>query len=542
MKTLHDVVIVGAGIAGTTLASCLARNGVDVVVVDAGVQPKFAIGESTIPYTSALLRLLSDRYHVPELRALATFQGVRRNVTIAGGIKKNFGFLHHEADVPVSQERANQFVIPGFLSHENHLFRQDIDTYLLNTAVKYGAQVRQGMRVLDVDICDNIATVRCDPDITVRARYVVDASGLNSALVEKLELREEPTRLVHRSRSIFTHMYGVTPFEATDDGRRMDGIPSRWSEGTLHHVFDGGWIWVIPFNNWKGGANPLVSVGLTVDSDRFPRGEQGPEREFYSIIDQFPSVRAQFSSAVAVRPWVSTGRLQHSLHTTVGDNFCVTAHAAGFIDALYSRGLSNTFMVINALADRLIAARRSGDYSRERFKYIETLEQSLLDNNDDLVHGSFVSFQDYDMWNAYFRLWGLSTVLGTFDLQARIARLRGGDGAALAELESARWPGSPFPGHEGVNSLLAQVKSIVREVDNSTLDTAAASRRIFGVLDSAEFIPDTLGFTRPENRFFHVTPPKAARTVRWARTRAPEDISGVVVNGIRSLAEERLRG
>ena len=57
----YDVAILGSGMAGTILASVLARNGARVLIVDAGSHPKFAIGESTIPYTSMLMRLIAER-------------------------------------------------------------------------------------------------------------------------------------------------------------------------------------------------------------------------------------------------------------------------------------------------------------------------------------------------------------------------------------------------------------------------------------------------------------------------------------------------
>ncbi|HWO59191.1 MAG TPA: FAD-dependent monooxygenase, partial [Umezawaea sp.] len=66
----YDVAILGSGLAGGMLGAVLARNGVKVLIVDAGTHPRFAVGESTIPYTSGMMRLIADRYQVPELKAL----------------------------------------------------------------------------------------------------------------------------------------------------------------------------------------------------------------------------------------------------------------------------------------------------------------------------------------------------------------------------------------------------------------------------------------------------------------------------------------
>ena len=70
-KNAYDVVIIGCGIAGSTMGLLLRRVGCSVLVVDKGQHPRFAIGESTIPLTTALMRYLGRRYDVPEIEELA---------------------------------------------------------------------------------------------------------------------------------------------------------------------------------------------------------------------------------------------------------------------------------------------------------------------------------------------------------------------------------------------------------------------------------------------------------------------------------------
>ena len=143
---------------------------------------------------------------------------------------------------------------------------------------------------------------------------MVDASGFRSPLAEKLGLREEPTRLRHHSRSIFTHMIDVKPYE--DDACRAAPTArrTRGAQGTLHHIFDGGWLWVIPFNNHPRATNPLCQRRPELDPRVHPQaGDVTPEEEFREFIARFPAWSAQFEPARAVREWVSTGRLQYSL-------------------------------------------------------------------------------------------------------------------------------------------------------------------------------------------------------------------------------------
>ncbi|HEX7305391.1 NAD(P)/FAD-dependent oxidoreductase [Lentzea sp.] len=284
MREGTDVVILGAGIAGTVLAAVLARGGARVEVLDAGRHPRFAIGESTIPHTSTLFRLLAERYDVPEIKHLATFHGARAHVSANHGIKRGFNFHWHEPGARQDPELAHQLPIPSIMHTETHFLRADLDHWVMRVARKYGAVVREGVRVTGVGLGESGVTVTTDDGATVRARFIVDAGGFRSVLASQLDLRDEPCRFRHHSRSMFTHMEGVVPWEriaACNPG------PVRGSQSTLHHVFDGGWIWVIPFGNHPRAGSDLVSVGMTVDPRKHPRRDVPAGQEFREFISAF---------------------------------------------------------------------------------------------------------------------------------------------------------------------------------------------------------------------------------------------------------------
>jgi len=538
----YDVAILGAGVAGSMLAAVLARNGVRVLLVDAGLRPGFAVGESTVPCTSALVRLISARYDVPEIAALAGYEDIRAKVSRNCGRKKNVGFIYHRPGLTQNPTEANQLVLPAALRSETHLFRQDIDAYLHNVALKYGADARTGVRITEVDVDGGSGVVlQAQSGERFEAEYVVDASGFGSPLAERLSLREEPTRARAHTRSMFTHMIGVRPYDETPTGGRQ-GQPSRWHDGTLHHVFDGGWMWVIPFDNAKDSLNPLCSVGLTFDPRMHPKGELGPQEEFDDFLARFPDVATQFEDARPARPWVSTDRLQYSSKQVIGDRFCLTSHAAGFVDALYSRGLTDSFEVVNALASRLIGASRDGDWSFERFQYVEDLQQGLFDVHDDLVHTSFVAFRDYALWNAVFRTWALSSLLATLTLEnAYSAFARDGRDEVFQELEQTRYPGSPFPVSETYNEMRFTALDLCRRVDEGSLDAKTAAARLFEALRGADYVPAAFKFAEPDEHYIHITPPMIVQAARWAGTQAPKETGDVMQGAMSGLVKERLR-
>lgn len=522
----YDVAILGAGMAGGMLGAVLARNGVKVLLIDAGTHPRFAVGESTIPYTSAMTRIVGERYEVPEIVHMASFRGIQDHVSPMSGRKQNFGFVYHREGQDQNPDEINQLVVPEWQRTESHLFRQDTDAYLFHLAVRYGVTPLLGTRIADIETGPDGAVLRSDRGVEYRAEYLVDGSGFRSPVADAFGLREEPTRARHHSRTLFTHMVGVTPY---DDAPSAAGHqqPSPWHHGTLHHVFDGGWLWVIPFDNHDDAISPLCSVGLTFDERVFPK-DGSPQEEFDAFLEKFPQIAEQFTDARAVRPWVATGRLQYSSSNTVGERYCLTAHAAGFIDALYSRGLTNTLEVVNSLAWRLIEASRDGDWSTERFEYIDRLQQGLYDVHDDLVYSSFVGFKHYDLWNAVTRVWESTSIMPTMTVERAYRRfMENRDEQILKDLEQTTTPGLPAPVGEDISSLLTLTRSTCQAVEAGGLEPAEAAELLFEQLRESKFLPEPFALGDPDNKCFEATPELLGQALEWGRTKAPEHIAGL---------------
>lgn len=522
----YDVAILGAGMAGAMLGAVLARNGVRVLLLDAGTHPRFAVGESTIPYTSAMTKIVAARYQVPEIEALVGFSNVHDQVTTMCGQKQNFGFIYHRDGQPQVPDEVNQLVISARQGTETHMFRQDIDAYLYRVAVTYGAEPRTGTRIDGIEIApDRGVTLRSNRGEEFHASYVVDASGFRSPVAEAYGLREEPTRARTHSRVLFTHMVGVTPYDDVA-AAKLQKRARPWHSGTLHHVFEGGWLWVIPFNNHAEARNGLVSVGLSLDERIHPKPSCEPQEEFDTFLRRFPDIAEQFTSAKAIRPWVRTDRLQYSSTRTVGDRYCLTAHAAGFIDALYSRGLANTLEVVNILGWRLIEAARDGDWSTERFAYVDSVQQGLFDVHDDLVYCSYVGFRDYDLWNAMIRVWKAVSILPTTAVQrAYGAFMRTHDEQVFRDLEKSDTPGLPRPvGHDMI-ALLNFTRETCQAVEAGTLPPGEAAERVFSFLAQAPYLPAPFDLDNPANKVFEVSQEVLKSTREWAAAKAPAHVA-----------------
>ena len=469
--TVYELAIVGGGIAGCMLAAAMARNGVKVVILESSTYPKFAIGESMILETSELMRSLALVFDVPEL--------------------EHFSYVPHQPGEPSSAADIVQAVIPERpYGHELHLHRQDSDYYFAAVAVRYGAELRQNTSVTDIQVSAAGVGLTTASGEVVHADYVVDASGFRSILAQQHKLRD--TDLKTHTRGLFTHMTGVRSFH---DAKASPGelcIPYSLAEGTLHHVFEGGWLWVIPFNNHKASSNELCSVGLLLDPRiHGPVPDCSPQEEFDRFIARFPDVAAHLQGGRAVRDWVRAERLQYTSSEVVGDRFCLLGHAAGFIDPLFSKGLHTSLAAVLNFGRNFLLQRKSQDYSREKFLCVEQQTLNYVAANDVLVANAIKSFARAELWRVYSVIW----ILGAY---LELVRLTSYRQSLLKHCSSTkeRLEFSPPElqlvggGFEAFETLSAEVDGIVEALDVSQeAEVTAAVAKIKTRILQEKWIP-----------------------------------------------------
>jgi FADH2 O2-dependent halogenase len=165
--------------------------------------------------------------------------------------------------------------------------------------------------------------------------------------------------------------------------------PPDWS--ALHHVFEGGWMWVLRFDTHRVSAGfaceDWLATELRLDD---------PEAAWDRFLNRFPSVREQFGGAVPVRPWVHARRLSFRMERVAGFSdhgapWALLPSAAGFIDPLYSTGFSLTLAGIERLG-RLL---EDGIPGRES---LEDWAGSVARDRDwvaEFIAGNYAAFGDF---------------------------------------------------------------------------------------------------------------------------------------------------
>jgi len=524
---IYDVLILGTGIGGTVLGTILARHGVRVVMVEQGTHPRFAIGESTIPETSLMMRLMSKRYDVPELHHLSSFPEVRAHVSNACGVKRNFSFCWQPRGAELDAQQINQILTwaPPF-GPDIHYFRQDVDAHMLNAAVRYGARCYQQTRVTDVDISDQGVVARTEKGLTFKARFAIDAGGIQSPLGQKFGLREKNPQMQTRSRGLYTHMVNVEAFDNVAPRGYERGLRSPISQGTLHHIFEKAWMWVIPFNNHVTATNPVVSVGLCLNTDRHPGTGMLPEEEFFSFIKHYPTVARQFAKARPVRPWVGADRLQFFSTRMMGKRFFLMPHAACFVDPLFSSGLAITMQCVNNLAHRLITAVKTDDFAEEHFAYAEEWTLRAFRYYDRLVGSAYTAMQSWELWNAWCRIWMMGGLYGVTALTEILFRFEETKDPRVFDL----FEGRPYRSVHAydMEEYYALFNNWAAEIDalsegrKSQEEVAAA---LYKLLADCKFVPGPWKLSNPKNRCpGELTFQGAMRMFAWGKMAAPESI------------------
>lgn len=411
MQQNYDVVVVGSGIAGSILALALSRIGCRVLVVEKGKHPRFTIGESTVPTTTLGMRQLAQRYGVPELEDVCHYLGLKKRGLTAYP-KRHFWFgLHHPGQELVSGEEIVLDTFPLPVGPDVHMLRADADAFLVSRFAHYGIDYVDNSEVVEFqhEAGNNRLRLRTpEGERDVVAKLAVDASGHASFFAERFGLRERPPRFHTHTRGIFGHFRNVQPLDEAL-GSRPHPFRYQRDSGTMQHCFDGGWIWIIPFDDG------VTSVGFMLDPRRFPLDpDVSPEAEIEAILDRFPSVRAHLGAMEPVRPLVRSGRVQFSCRTILGDGFVLTPHAAAFIDPLFSTGMLLTVTFINRLMPLIEQAMKDDDFSPARFRPLEQAFFREIELVDLTVSGMIASFRDFEMFRQYWRIWVMNSAYQYF--------------------------------------------------------------------------------------------------------------------------------
>ncbi|MEI8382933.1 MAG: tryptophan 7-halogenase [Planctomycetota bacterium] len=396
-----DIVIIGAGFSGSLLSLLLKQIGLRSVLIDRGSHPRFAIGESSTPVANLILEGLSQRYNLPRLTPLCNYGSWKRAYPdIVCGLKRGFSYFHHalDQDFCPRPDHGNELLVAASACADDadtHWLRSDFDQFLVNEAVD------AGIPYFDLTTLEQLSPrgtgwelqgSRHGESITWSANLVVDASGEGGFLARQLGIGPHPDGLKTRSRGLFSHFKHVKRWNDlyTARGGCAADHPYPCDDAALHHVFDGGWMWVLPFDNG------ITSAGFSLDPDRFPLvSTVTPEEEWNAIMKRLPAVAEQFSDAEPTVPWRQSGRMQRRLQKSAGANWAMLPNTATFLDPLHSTGNAFTLVGIERLMGILERSWNQPTLEEDLKSYDQMLQRES-EFLDLIVSGSFLGFREFE--------------------------------------------------------------------------------------------------------------------------------------------------
>jgi FADH2 O2-dependent halogenase len=353
MTALFDLAIVGSGFSGSLLALIARRLGRSVVLLERGSHPRFAIGESSSPLANLLLEDLADRYGLARIRPLAAWGSWQRAYPEIGcGLKRGFTFYGHERGKPfgADRERRDQLLVAASPADEvadTHWYRPDFDRFLANEAAAEGAEYLDRAEVSLLSSGPEGATLEASSrgeTFRLRARLVVDATGPGGFLHQTLSLPASRFPDLPDTEALYAHFEGVRRLDALPIFPSVEAPPYPVDDAAVHHVFDGGWIWVLRFRNGLVSAGVAAERGLAGELG-FADGAAAWER----LLDRFPTVRAQFESARPTIPFVHRRPMPFRAAVASGPGWVLLPSAAAFVDPMLSTGFPLTLLGIERL-------------------------------------------------------------------------------------------------------------------------------------------------------------------------------------------------
>ncbi len=333
-----DVLVIGAGPAGTVAASIVNKAGFKVKIIEKQKFPRFVIGESLLP---RCMEALTEAGFVDAL--------------------KEKGFQEKSGAKFVKDGRiCDYFFADQFTAGWNWTWqvpRAEFDKTLADTVEQMGVPIcyETAVTAITFNGSDSVTMVE---DLNgnkteIEARFIIDGSGYGRVIPRLFNL-DKPSNLAPR-KALFVH--------TVDLNRSMDEEPDRI---TIIVHKPGVWIWVIPF------SSGVTSVGFVGDPDFFKKYEGDNEKVLRELIASQPYLADRLKDV----DFVFDPRILESWSTTTeqfyGDGFVLTGNVTEFLDPIFSSGVTLA-TVSSQKAANLVIRKLKGenvDWEQEYTKYL----------------------------------------------------------------------------------------------------------------------------------------------------------------------------
>lgn len=321
-KETTEILIVGAGPAGSVAAALLRQQGRKVLIVERERFPRFSIGESLLPQSMEYIEAA----------------GLLQDVVEAGFQYKN-GAAFAYGDKRTEFDFRDKFS-PGW-GTTYQVQRANFDQLLAKGAERMGAEVRFGHEVLAVEPGGRPRVTARTPqgeEYLIEADFILDASGFGRLLPRLLKL-ESPSNFPVRG-AIFTHVRDNIPADSGFDRNKI--------LITTHPQHVDVWYWTIPF------SNGCCSLGVVAEREFLDRYGGSELERLQAIVGEDPNLSRLLANAEwGVMPARQIVGYSANVASLWGPGYALLGNAGEFLDPVFSSGVTIAFKSAQLAAECL---------------------------------------------------------------------------------------------------------------------------------------------------------------------------------------------
>ncbi len=416
-KKQYDILIAGAGFAGSITALILHNLGLKVCLIEKGQHPRFAIGESSTPVADLILRNLATKYNLPWLHDFSRYGTWQQShPEIICGIKRGFSFYKHSPGKKfvTSEGHINELLVAASsddIQSDTNWLRADLDAFLVNKVKEYGidyfdlTEIVSAKKNAKWDFYVN----HLNSHSIMEVAYYIDATGSGDLLEKLLGIKSSSADFLTNSFSIFSHFNHLPTWSGILQKENIpsDDYPYNPDNSALHHVLDEGWIWMLRFNN------NLTSFGFVLEDSNALYDNIETEIIWEEKLKKYPSVNNLMTEAtLAEKPGkiLRSKRLQRKLNNCFGSGWVALPHSIGFIDPLFSSGIAHSLAgiekVINCISENW-GDERKLDQNMKEYENAVFEELKLA---DCLIAGCYKSMPYFELFNIWSMLYFTATI------------------------------------------------------------------------------------------------------------------------------------